>query len=183
MGTLLTAEAGAAAPLSIGLAGAGLLLSAIPSKSERQYRRHVKDMGKQLARGEGGLSEGEKQRALAEGVQQIESASAKQTAQLARGSASGQGASGMRQKAIRELGKAKTGAIQASGSAVNQQDLAVRDALKQQYLAGMGQQVNMAQRRRQTALATAQLASKTMGAAGGSLGGDDRDELAEGLGS
>tara|TARA_R100000654_G_scaffold73709_1_gene106862 strand:- start:23108 stop:23695 length:588 start_codon:yes stop_codon:yes gene_type:complete len=121
-------------------AGAGAVYAGsrlIPNRFERQYRRQVKEMGKQLARGEGGLSDTEKQQALATGAQQIESEAAQQQAMLARGAASGAGGSGMRQQAIRDLSKARQVARGKVATAVTQQDLAMRDALKAQYMAAL----------------------------------------------
>jgi hypothetical protein len=109
----------------------------IPSKSERMYRRQVKDLGRKLARTEAGLSQREKQIAQTEGAQQVESAAAQEQARLARGSAGGAGMTGARQKAIRDLSKSK---IQARGqiqSAITKQDLALRDAMLQQYRSGI----------------------------------------------
>ena len=94
-------------------------------------------MGKQLKRGEGGLSDTEKQQALATGAQQIESEAAQQQAMLARGAASGAGGSGMRQQAIRDLSKARQVARGKVATAVTQQDLAMRDAMKAQYMAAL----------------------------------------------
>ena len=124
--------------LAGGAAAGGAAFTLIPNKFERRYRRQVKEMGKQLARGEGGLSEAERQEALARGAQQVEAATAQQQAMLARGAASGQGASGMRQQAIRDLSQGKQQAMGQVATAVQKQDLALRDALKQQYMAGLG---------------------------------------------
>lgn len=123
----------------------------IPTRPERAYRKYVREQGKRLARGEGGMSQREKQQALASGQQQVAAATEKQQAQLARGSAMGQGVSGAQQRAIRELSKGRTRAMGQVASAVTQQDLALRDAMKQQYLAGLGQSAAYAGQRRAAA--------------------------------
>ena len=124
-------------PVGLAIGGAALLARAIPNRFERQYRRQVRELGKQLARGEGGMSEAERQEALARGAQQVESATAQQQAQLARGAATGAGASGMQQQAIRALSQGKQQAMGQVASAVQKQNLALRDAMKQQYMAGL----------------------------------------------
>ena len=100
--TVATVGSGLLGPIGLAVGGAALLARAIPNRFERQYRRQIKELGKQLARGEGGMSETDRQQALARGAQQV-NATAQQQAQLARGAATGAGASGMQQQAIREL--------------------------------------------------------------------------------
>lgn len=46
----------------------------IPTRPERAYRKYVREQGKRLARGEGGMSQREKQQALASGQQQVAAA-------------------------------------------------------------------------------------------------------------
>ena len=124
--------------------GTGYALArGMPNRFERRYRRQVKDIGKQLARGEGGMSQTQRDQAMAAGAQQLESVTAQQQAQLARGAASGAGASGLQQQAIRNLSQGKQKATAQLSSAVQKQDLALRDAMKQQYMAGM---MNLADR-------------------------------------
>tara|TARA_R100001086_G_scaffold247747_2_gene182854 strand:- start:1994 stop:2674 length:681 start_codon:yes stop_codon:yes gene_type:complete len=138
------------------LAALAIGKSFIPSKSERMYRRQVKDLGRKLARNEAGLSQREKQIAQTEGAQQVESAAAQEQARLARGSAGGAGMTGARQKAIRDLSKSK---IQARGqiqSAITKQDLALRDAMLQQYRTGQLDAAKLSQARAQAAGQTAQ---------------------------
>lgn len=145
--TVATVGSGLLGPIGLAVGGAALLARAIPNRFERQYRRQIKELGKQLARGEGGMSETDRQQALARGAQQVESATAQQQAQLARGAATGAGASGMQQQAIRELSQGKQKAMGQIGSAIQKQDLALRDAMKQQYMAGLRDQ-GFAQRMR-----------------------------------
>ncbi len=155
--------------------GAGFAAArGMPNRFERRYRRQVKDMGKKLSRGEGGMSEAERQQALARGSQQVQAATAQQQAQLSRGSASGAGASGMRQQAIRDLGKSRTQAMGQMSSAVNQQDLALRDAMKQQYIQGLRDISSRSDVRRDKALNTAQQAAPTIQQAAYAKGAERR---------
>jgi len=145
--TVATVGSGLLGPIGLAVGGAALLARAIPNRFERQYRRQIKELGKQLARGEGGMSETDRQQALARGAQQVESATAQQQAQLARGAATGAGASGIQQQAIRELSQGKQKAMGQIGSAIQKQDLALRDAMKQQYMAGL-KDLGVGQRKR-----------------------------------
>lgn len=145
--TVATVGSALLGPIGLAVGGAALLARAIPNRFERQYRRQIKDLGKQLARGEGGMSESDRQQALARGAQQVESVTAQQQAQLARGAATGAGASGMQQQAIRELSQGKQKAMGQIGTAIQKQDLALRDAMKQQYMAGL-RDLGIGQRKR-----------------------------------
>lgn len=181
-GATVAATAATKALIAAG-AGTGLSLgfALTPNRFERRYRRQIKEMGKQLARGEGGLSEAERQEALARGAQQVESATAQQQAMLARGAASGQGASGMRQQAIRDLSQGKQQAMGQIATAVQKQDMALRDALKQQYLAGLGDLASRQQLRRAAAQQQIQAYTPTVMNLAGQAAVQKRPELGAGL--
>lgn len=168
--------------LGLGLAaGAGAILArGIPNRFERQYRRQVKEMGKQLARGEGGMSEAERQEALARGAQQVESATAQQQAQLARGAATGSGASGMQQQAIRALSQGKQQAMGQIASAVQKEDLALRDAMKQQYIAGLRDISSRTRAQRQDMLQAAEQKAPQMYETAQQIGAERRARTGQG---
>lgn len=164
-----------------GAAAGGILARAIPNRFERKYRRQVKEMGRQLARGEGGMSEAERQEALARGTQQVESATAQQQAQLARGAATGAGVSGVQQQAIRDLSRGKQQAMGQISSAVQKQDLALRDAMKQQYMAGLGDLASRQQMRKDAAIKDAQAYTAPVMQMAGQAAAAKRPELGSAL--
>jgi hypothetical protein len=143
----------------MGLGTVGLLLATgyaaargIPNRFERRYRRQIKDLGKQLARGEGGMSDTEKQQALGQAAQTIDSATAQQEAKLARGAATGMAASGMQQQALRDLSQGRQRAMSQAQSNILQQDIQLRDAMKRQYMAGMRDLATRTEKQKQRAL-------------------------------
>jgi hypothetical protein len=164
-----------------GAAAGGAAFRLIPNKFERQYRRQVKEMGKQLARGEGGMSEAERQEALARGAQQVEAATAQQQAMLARGAASGQGASGMREQAIRDLSQGKQQARGQISTAIQKQDMALREAMKQQYMAGLGDLASRQQLRKSEASRQIQAYTPAVMNLAGQAAAEKRPELGEAL--
>ena len=131
---LLAAGALAAAG-GLGMAAA----RAIPGKLERNYRKQITADQKRLSGGAGGMSAGEREQARAEGVGAIQAQQAQERAQLARGAASGQAASGQRAEALASSQRAAHGARNQLDSSVRDQDLMVgahqRQMLQQRQLA------------------------------------------------
>jgi hypothetical protein len=169
---LLAAGALAAAG-GLGMAAA----RAIPGKLERNYRKQITADQKRLSGGAGGMSAGEREQARAEGVGAIQAQQAQERAQLARGAASGQAASGQRAEALASSQRAAHGARNQLDSSVRDQDLMVgahqRQMLQQRQLAA----IRMGQKRKKDTLDAIQNSGMTQ-QAGQMLGGAKRSGVA-----
>ncbi len=149
----------------------GTIASAIPGKMERMYRNDIKADRARLASGHGGMTAGQRGTAMAEGMNQIQAQQAAQTAQLARGSAMGEGASGQRDAAVLATNKAAQAGANTVASDVRSQDLALGEAQRQQLYARMAQARAWGQQRKQESLANAKEAEVGLQQAAAEAGG------------
>ena len=134
---------------------AGTIASAIPGKMESMYRKDIISDRARLASGHGGMAAGQRGQLQSEALNQIQAQQNAQMANLARGSASGQGASGLQQQQIAATQQAAQNAGNQAMSNIRQQDLALAEAQRQQLYARMAQARAWGQQRKQEALAYA----------------------------
>jgi hypothetical protein len=130
----------------------GAIASAIPGKEERQYRQDIKSDRARLAGGAGGMTASQRGALMSEGMNQIQSQQAANTAALSRGAATDGGESGQRDAAVLASQKAAEGAQNALGSDVRNQDLALAESQRQQLYARMAQARAWGQQRKQESL-------------------------------
>lgn len=137
--------------LQLVLGLAGTVAAAIPGKAEKTLRKDAFKEREQLANAQGGgLTSSRRQQARAEALSGINAQTQQGLSTLARGSASGDGATGMDQSAVRDLYKARYGAEGQAMSGIRAQDIDEykrrqennRQALMEAYQMGQARKKN-----------------------------------------
>jgi hypothetical protein len=136
---------------ALGSAAPGIA-AAIPGKMERHYRKQVLADERRLAEGRGGMSAGQRQAAIAEGMAGVQAQQEQELARLARGSATQSGASGLQGEMAGAVHKAGLGAGNQVTSAVRQQDLDLAEAQRQDLQNRMLTAYQMGQARKAAAI-------------------------------
>lgn len=127
------------------------VVSAVPGKMEKMFRKDIIADRARLAGGGGGLSSGRRAQLASEASGQIQAQQGAALANLARGSAMGGGASGLAQAAAAGIQQAGLQATNQAMSDIRQQDLQVAEAQRQQLYQRMLAARQMGQQRKQEA--------------------------------
>ena len=128
------------------------VVSAIPGRMERMYRKDVLSDRERLQAGRGGMSAGQRQRAQAEAMGNIKAQQQEAAAQVARGSSAGTGASGIRTQMAGDIQRAGMAAGNQVSSAIRQQDLDLAEQQRQNLQQRMLQAYTMGQKRKTAAV-------------------------------
>jgi hypothetical protein len=136
---------------ALGSAAPGII-GAIPGKMERNYRQQIVNDERRLAGGAGGMAEGKRQAAIAEGMAGVQAQQEQELARVTRGGATQSGASGLQGEMAGAIHKAGLGAGNQVRSAVRQEDLDLAEARRQDLHQRMLNAYQMGQVRKKAAI-------------------------------
>jgi hypothetical protein len=130
----------------------GAAITGIPGPLEKKYRKYAESELDRLSSGGGGMTPSQRAMLQMEARGQIGSALEQQRAQVARGSATGDGASGQQQAMQRDLSRVQVGAEQQASSNIRQQDLEMASRQREAALAHLRNSIELAWRRKMGAM-------------------------------